>query len=728
MLGPMTKIAYQTITMNVLAHNDQPISAPSEDRFGVDPFARAIAGSIQKLQSPNGSVIALNGPWGSGKSSAVNLIRHHLDAVVKSEELVIIDFTCWWFRGEDALALAFFRELYAGLSPSLGDKIKKSLPKLGARLLRAGSVIGGAADAAGAGGIGAAAGGAMEWLGSLIQQDESVEKLHGELSKALSEQNKRFLIVIDDIDRLSPDEALLIFRLVKSVGRLPNVLYLLVYDRQLAEKIVSERYPSEGPHYLEKIVQAAFELPEPSATDVQQLLLGQIATICGTPSDEEVIRFMNIFHAGVAPAMRTPRDVARFTNSLSVTWPAVAGEVDRADFLALEVMRLLHPTIYRSIRQNKALVCGGTSSDGRDREATAKHLQKLFFDESNGSDEGRLRRLLMRLFPALESVWGNMSYGGGFARQWGMERRVCSAAHFDSYFRFAVGEEVLPRAELDAFIKQAGDRDFVKATMRHAITVFRKTGGTKAAVLLTELNTHAERIAKEAILPLLSALFEIADEINVEADAARGFSLGNNELRLHWLLRSLTRERLTLAERSEALVRACEAAQVGWLASFTSSAWKEHHPEEAKHQKPTEECLTLEADATRLRTMLLERIEVAAGNGTLAGHRDLGFLLYSWTELAGDEGAAARAWTATRYAADEGVIQLAKSFTSHGWSQSWGDTVAKRTTQVHITALNNFIDIQAFRKRVEEVAAQGTSPEVQEFLDAWRRADRGDDD
>lgn len=114
--------------------------------------------------------------------------------------------------------------------------------------------MGGAADLAG--GVGGVAGGAMEWLGGLIQQEEGVEKLHAELSKALAEQPRCFLIVIDDIDRLSPDEALLIFRLVKSVGRLPNVMYLLVYDRQLAEKIVSERFPSEGPHYLEKIIQA----------------------------------------------------------------------------------------------------------------------------------------------------------------------------------------------------------------------------------------------------------------------------------------------------------------------------------------------------------------------------------------------------------------------------------------------------------------------------------------
>ena len=65
----------------------------------------------------------------------------------------------------------------------------------------------------------------MSWVADIIKADDTVEKLQNELTQALADQNKRFLIVIDDIDRLAPDEALLIFRLVKSVGRLPNVLY-----------------------------------------------------------------------------------------------------------------------------------------------------------------------------------------------------------------------------------------------------------------------------------------------------------------------------------------------------------------------------------------------------------------------------------------------------------------------------------------------------------------------
>jgi len=716
-----------------LTHNDQPIATPVEDRFGIDPFARALATSIRKLQSPQGSVIGLNGPWGSGKSSAVNLVRHHLADAVKAEELVLIDFACWWYRGEDALALAFFRELYAGLAPSLGDKFKKALPKLGARLLRAGAVVGKVAEATGAVIAGGIAEKGMEWLAGLIQQGESVEKLHAELSKALADQKKRFLIVIDDIDRLSPDEALLIFRLVKSVGRLPNVMYLLVYDRLLAEKIVSERYPSEGPHYLEKIVQAAFELPDPLPSDVQQHLLTLIETICGTPRQADMVRFMNIFYEGVAPAMRTPRDVARFANLISVTWPAVAGEVNTADFLALEVFRLLNPAIYRAVRQCKEQLSGSGRGDGRDNAEAAKRFNDLFFGPLPQPDQERLRRVLMRLFPALEAVWANMSYGEGFAKQWAMERRVCSPDHFDSYFRFAVGDDVLARAELDELIERAADHEYVKRTLRHAVTVTRRSGGTKAAVLLGELKIHSERVDIGKIQPLLTALFEIIDEINVEADRSKAFNFVSNELRLHWLLRELTLDRMPLAERSAIFINACTAASLGWLADFTRSAWNDYHPREGNQPEPPEKCLTTEEDAVRLRELLFKRIKAASQDGTLASHRDLPFLLYWWLELTGDEGASVRAWTSALFATEEGVKRLAKAFISYRWTQGMGfaglgDVVAKRITRVSPRGMARLMDVDAFRARVEEVAAAGSDSDVWEFLDAWQRADRGEDD
>jgi hypothetical protein len=77
-----------------------------------------------------------------------------------------------------------------------------------------------------------------------------------------------------------------------------------------------------------------------------------------------------------------------------------------------------------------------------------------------------------------------------------------------------------------------------------------------------------------------------------------------------------------------------------------------------------------------------------------------------------------------------GVRQLAKAFTSYGWSQGMGfggmgDVVAKRVTSVRPRSMARLMDLYAFRKRVESVAAAGASPGVREFLEAWQRADQG---
>ena len=139
--------------------------------------------------------------------------------------------------------------------------------------------------------------------------------------------------------------------------------------------------------------------------------------------------------------------------------------------------------------------------------------------------------------------------------------------------------------------------------------------------------------------------------------------------------------------------------------------------------------MTTDLDAGRLRDMLRARIIAAAADNTLASHRDLSFLLFSWSDLAGDDGEA-RIWTARLCSTDEGVKQLAKAFTSYGWSQGLGfaglgDVVAKRTTRVRMKGMEKFVDLGAFRQRVEEVVAKGASAEVAEFLEAWLRSDRG---
>jgi hypothetical protein len=95
----------------------------------------------------------------------------------------------------------------------------------------------------------------------------------------------------------------------------------------------------------------------------------------------------------------------RLTNTLSVTWPAVGVEVDLADFIGLETLRLLRANLYRALRGSKELLCGTGACLGRG-SSRGQHGEyvKMLFGSAELPDQDRLRRALMRLFPRLESV------------------------------------------------------------------------------------------------------------------------------------------------------------------------------------------------------------------------------------------------------------------------------------------------------------------------------------
>lgn len=716
-------------------YNDKPITEPEADRFGISPFAAALAQSIRSLVSPEGSVVALNGPWGSGKSSAVNLILHNLKETAADDKIEIVNFACWWFRGEEALALAFFREIYAALNPSLGEQFKKLLLKIGARLLRAGSAVGPAIDFAGGSGAGSVASGAMDWLSSLIEQGENVEKLHKELSEALARQDRRFLIVIDDIDRLAPEEALLIFRLVKSVGRLPKIVYLLVYDRSLAEKIVSERFPAEGPHYLEKIVQAVFELPAADHADLCSQMLVHAQAIFGDNIDErDTVEFMNIFYDVVAPELRTPRDVSRIASTISVTWPPIAGNVAPADLMALETLRVLQPSLYNAIRSSCELLCGPAeptlrgSQKGKDTE-----YDHLILGSIDDAKRPHYRRALMRLFPRLQSVWSNMSYSGESFRDWTRRRRVCAKEHFGAYFRLAVGESAVSKEDIDELISRADDAEFVEARLRENLLLKRRDGSTKTSVLLEQLNLYTADFSEQKIQPFVTTLFMLADDLHLASDEARGFGIGDNNLRLHWLIRRLTFDRFSLTRRTDIFRAACEHAALAWLIDFAESAYADYHPGEGKEAEPEDKCLVTKTASNELLQLAISRIAAASETEALARHRQLPSLLFSWRRLTGDN-SAVQAWTGRQLDDDGMVVRFAAAFTSHSWSQSMGfaglgDRVARKNVRAAVSSLGEIMDATRFRSRVEALASSDRLRDedrsvISTFLAAWQRQDR----
>lgn len=710
--------------------NDSPIERREEDLYGVTSFSEALAKSILNIKDPIGTTIALNGAWGSGKSSTVNLIRAELSEA-KDSHLIVTEFKCWWYRGEEALALAFLQQLNSVLGEQFGDKTRKLVRKLGRGILQAGPVIGPAIALTPVGWLSGLVGGLFDVAKRLFPDEEPLETVFRELSKVLEAENRRFLVIIDDMDRLSSEEALAIFRLIKSVGRLPNVMYLVVFDRQLAEQAINEKYPSEGPHFLEKIIQAGFELPMPVSTDLNNAVLASIDEICGTPSEDQIVRFMNVFYDVVAPYITSPRHVSRFQNAISVTWPAIAGEVNLADFVALEILRLYEPTLFSAIKGNKSLVCGTKTENNNNND-------DRFSIFLNGIEEGRqdvAKTALQRLFPRLESI----GYGGEWISEWSSERRVCVEAHFDTYFRLNLSDEVLSGKAIDELIEKAGDSDYIKKVFMDAANARRRTGQSMVPVYFDELTTHGKRVDKDKVRPLLSALFEIHDAIDLKIDADSGFmAMANTTLRYHWLIRKLTRNKFSIEERTDMYLKATEAASLGWLINFVSSARGDYQVREDRQPTAEEDCLVSENVLPELTKRALNAIRTSSADGSLLVHKDLLYILYRWIDFMGGDPTEARAWTDSLLDDRKALLILVKVMTGASWSMgmggfgSLGDRVSKRTVRAQTSDDSPVIDARKFRAAIEKIANDKNSSDdeiasIQTLLSAWDHRARGED-
>lgn len=245
--------------------SDIPKADPSSDEFGYAPFAKLIALSVVKTPSPQGLVMAIHGQWGLGKSSLLNFVKHYLKDEPKDSRPVVIDFNPWWFEDKNQLAAQFLAQF------------KTKLKLENEYLRKAGDMM---ADYSGALGKAVAVGTGIPWIdvpvGLLLKlfkrTPKDVPKLKAEISKALQNGGRRFLVVIDDIDRLTPVEIREVFKVVKALADFPNVVYLLSFDRAVVANALSTSLSLDGEAYLEKIIQVPFVLPAIALEKLQRKL------------------------------------------------------------------------------------------------------------------------------------------------------------------------------------------------------------------------------------------------------------------------------------------------------------------------------------------------------------------------------------------------------------------------------------------------------------------------
>lgn len=679
---------------------DRPSTDPAEDLFGHAPFAKTLADAIRGYRGSDGIVLALYGPWGSGKSTVLAYVEYELEHGPENDCPVVVSFNPWWFSGQEHLAKAFLGQLQAVLPEKYAG-----FKALGQRISEFSEALGVATDVAGAA-LGIPLGGKAVEKGAklLAIKPKDVPALKRALSQLLIEQKKRILVIIDDIDRLAPDEVRQLFTVIKALADFPYVTYLLAFDRKVATSAISEQTGLPGDRYLEKIVQVPFELPRVDRTTLRQALFVRLdAVMAGTPEGRfDSAYWTNIFHAGLDPLFTVPRDIIRLTNALSVTYPAIVGEVNPADFIAIECLRVFLPSVYDAIRTSPEEFTGYKVPGDRHDNERAQAFHDAWLSNVPESLRSSTKELLQRLFPRLEGVWSNMHYTADALNQWRRNLRACSPDIFPAYFRLSLPHGAVSRADLDALLVLVHDEGALAEALRAAVTQRSASGTSKARALLERLMDHVpDELDAAHAEPVINGLLSVGDDLLTSTDKVRGMFDFGNESRISRIAYHLLKK-VDQVSRAPLLLRAVERGQA-LRCGQCLLAYLDNGADKAA--KGEGDALFTLAEVEQLKSAWRQRVTQLSAVESFIDHPALAVLLSAWHHWGGADDA--KIWWRNASQSDEGLLKLILAFASEVTSQAFGDYAVRVQLRVNPKSIEPYSDVQAMAARLQNLLDSG---------------------
>ncbi len=360
---------------------DIPIRDKSEDLFSFAAFAKKVASHLLSYRGSESFVIGVSGSWGSGKTSLLHLLEKELTEQSShkhdSSKPVIFWYSPWLIGNRTALLADFllficsklvsetrgecwiinyfakaknqywdyrnFRKYAKAISESdkRSDFVERVTNSVGIPII---SDI-------------------WDLLKSSVKvirlkpDVTNLDELRNSASVALEKQKQRIIVVIDDLDRLEPEEIIAIFRLVRSTALLPNITYVLSFDADQIVNLLQNRPSAKNPSFTDKIFQLVVSVPQIEQKFLRSYLQENLnniikASLTEVLDDETRAKRMSFALKEISnlSILKTPRDVNRLINSFALGIQGVEPSViELSDLLLRCAIQLKFPNVYEWI-------------------------------------------------------------------------------------------------------------------------------------------------------------------------------------------------------------------------------------------------------------------------------------------------------------------------------------------------------------------------------------------
>ncbi len=535
-----------------------------------DGFSKELAEHIGSWNGQESIVIGINGNWGTGKSSVKNFIKHYLSE--RDKKPTIVDFNPWEWSGQNKLLEGFlseigialgkkdkaksYRELakkwkrfadYVQFTATLGETVKNvAVGVFWASLIAAVTALLGTSSIGPLPLIVAAVIMTVSALLAFIPpvlsavvtlftsqaafHDKSIEDVKDDLTKSLKTLESPVVIFLDDVDRLIDDEIKILFQLVKANCQFPNLIYVVLFEREIVEAALEKIVSGGGSRYLRKIVQHSFDLPHPSPARLRKIIAEDLekalfkSEIKGIQWNQD--RWKNEFADAFFGWFPSIRDAKRFMGSLRFVLARHSSggvlEVDPIDLVMIEAIRTMHYAVYRRIATGFHARGGFESfifgqNDMQKKFASELNAILQMYSENSDSQDF-MKKVLEGLFPQSSQ---DKSYWQGREEDWLRDRRVCHLMHFHKYFHLSLEEGDISAVVIDQVIASSGKKDELSSIFEAA----KKNG--RAIHLFEAIFAVRQQIPTENLPTLITALFDSGDDLPEDAN---GFLLVDAEM------------------------------------------------------------------------------------------------------------------------------------------------------------------------------------------------------
>lgn len=390
---------------------DKPLgfaNALENDKLNRREFAEAAVSALERVSNEAGFVISIEGSWGSGKTSILAMMEQIIRQRSKSDIPIFVHFNPWLVGDRNALLRQFLASISSAMN--VKDNVAEA-EKAAAALQNYAKVFDFIAYIPGAEPFTGPIRKVIDAASNAVRgvADEKRRDLEGaklKLEEALISLGKKIYVFIDDIDRLYPGEVYEIVRIVKAVGELPNVGYVLAMDSSYVASALESANVPQSLTFIEKIVQIRLSVPAISVKIRGQLLDQQLATLNSEafepyfPGQDE--RFSFMYRQGARDLIEHPRDIVRVINTLSVVEPSLRGELVFADIFALVTIMVKAPNLYEFLKRQPELFSGASirSATKEGREAEFKTIERRIDELCQlSSNPNAAKNLIKVMFP-----------------------------------------------------------------------------------------------------------------------------------------------------------------------------------------------------------------------------------------------------------------------------------------------------------------------------------------